>query len=95
MPRIVIPDDEPAVVSVSAAYARLDPTDVRQPIVRRRQDAHAASQVPRAAGVVAVASPATAGLPEIKPTIAMALNFIVGNEHIEVTVKIEIVRFAF
>ena len=29
MPLIVIPDDEPAVVSVSAAYARLNDMDVR------------------------------------------------------------------
>ena len=29
MPLIVIPDDEPAVVSVSAAYARLNGMDVR------------------------------------------------------------------
>src|SRR5437879_2917996 len=29
MPRIVIPDDEPVVVSVSAAYARLNGMDVR------------------------------------------------------------------
>ena len=47
------------------------------------------------AGVVAVASSATAGSPETKPTMATALNFIVGNEHIEVTTKIEIVRFVF
>ena len=47
------------------------------------------------AGVVAVTSSATAGSPEIKPTMATALNFIVGNEHIEVTAKIEIVRFTF
>jgi hypothetical protein len=47
------------------------------------------------AGVVAVASSAPVGSPEIKPTMATALNFIVGNEHIEVTAKIEIVRFTF
>ena len=47
------------------------------------------------AGLVAVASSATAGSPEIKPAMTTGLNFIVGNEHIEVTAKIEIVRFAF
>jgi hypothetical protein len=47
------------------------------------------------AGLVSVASSVTAGLPETKPAIATGLNFIVGNEHIEVTAKIEIVRFAF
>src|SRR4051812_46315029 len=29
MPRIVIPDDDPAVVSLSAAYKRLNPSDVQ------------------------------------------------------------------
>jgi len=47
------------------------------------------------AGLVAVASPPTAGSPETKPTMATGLNFIVGNEHIEVTAEIEIVRFGF
>ena len=30
-----------------------------------------------------------------KPAPASALNFIVGNEHVETTAKIEIVRFTF
>ena len=48
------------------------------------------------AGVVAaVSSPAPAGSPEGKPAVATALNFIVGNERIETTAKIEIVRFTF
>ena len=34
MPLIVIPDDEPAVVSVSAAYARLNGMDVRAYVSR-------------------------------------------------------------
>ena len=51
---------------------------------------------PDPAGVVAAASfPAPAGLPEVRPAVATALNFIVGNEHIEITAKIEIVRFVF
>ena len=33
--------------------------------------------------------------PGAKPTPAAALNFIVGNEKIETTAKIEIVRFTF
>lgn len=48
------------------------------------------------AGVVAAASsPATAGLGEARPVMVAALNFIVGNERIETTAKIEIVRFTF
>lgn len=47
------------------------------------------------AGLVASASSAApAGSPGAKPAPA-ALDFIVGNEHIEITAKIEIVRFAF
>lgn len=47
------------------------------------------------AGLVASASsPAPVGSPGAKPSPA-ALDFIVGNEHIEITAKIEIVRFAF
>jgi hypothetical protein len=48
------------------------------------------------AGVVAAASsPAPAGSPVAKPSTATALNFIVGNERIETTARIEIVRFTF
>ena len=48
-----------------------------------------------AAGVVAAASsPAPAGSPGTKPPPA-TLNFIVGNERVETTAKIEIVRFTF
>ena len=48
------------------------------------------------AGVVATASShAPAGSPAVKPAVTTALNFIVGNEHIEITAKIEIVRFTF
>lgn len=48
------------------------------------------------AGVVAAASsPAPAGSPGAKPSTATALNFIVGNERVETTAKIEIVRFMF
>jgi hypothetical protein len=48
------------------------------------------------AGVVAAASsPAPAGSPAAKPSTATALNFIVGNERVETTAKIEIVRFTF
>jgi hypothetical protein len=36
-----------------------------------------------------------AGSPGAKPTPGPALNFIVGNERIETTAKIEIVRFTF
>jgi hypothetical protein len=44
--------------------------------------------------VASASSPAPAGSPGAKPSPS-ALDFIVGNEHIEVTAKIEIVRFAF
>jgi hypothetical protein len=48
------------------------------------------------AGVAVAASPpAPAGSPATKPSTAAALNFIVGNERIETTAKIEIVRFTF
>ena len=45
--------------------------------------------------VAAVSSSAPAGSTEAKPAVATALNFIVGNERIETTAKIEIVRFMF
>ena len=48
------------------------------------------------AGVVATASfHAPAGPPAVRPAMTTPLNFIVGNEHIEITAKIEIVRFTF
>ena len=40
-------------------------------------------------------SPVPAGPPEAKPSPAAALNFIVGNERIETSARIEIVRFTF
>ena len=43
----------------------------------------------------AVPSIAPAGSPGAKPTPGTALNFIVGNERVETTAKIEIVRFTF
>ena len=45
--------------------------------------------------VVAASSPAPAGTPEAKPSTATALNFIVGNERVETSARIEIVRFTF
>lgn len=39
--------------------------------------------------------PATGGSRDGKPGTPTMLNFIVGNEHVEVTAKIEIVRFVF
>lgn len=45
--------------------------------------------------VAAASSPRPAGLLEEKPTGAGALSFIVGNERIETTARIEIVRFLF
>jgi hypothetical protein len=48
-----------------------------------------------AAGVAFDTSPPPAGAPEAKPSPATALNFIVGNERIETSARIEIVRFAF
>jgi hypothetical protein len=46
-----------------------------------------------AAGVVPSPSPPSA--PEAKPPPAAALNFIVGNERLETSARIEIVRFTF
>jgi hypothetical protein len=48
-----------------------------------------------AAGVAVDTSPLPAGAPEAKPSPAAALNFIVGNERIEASARIEIVRFTF
>jgi hypothetical protein len=45
--------------------------------------------------IPAAPSPAPAGSPGAKPAPGPALNFIVGNERIETTAKIEIVRFIF
>jgi hypothetical protein len=45
--------------------------------------------------VPAAPSPAPASFPGAKPASGPALNFIVGNERIETTAKIEIVRFTF
>ena len=45
--------------------------------------------------VPATTSPAPGGSPGAKPASGTALNFIVGNERIETTAKIEIVRFTF
>jgi hypothetical protein len=47
------------------------------------------------AGVVAVPSPAPAGSPAAKPSAPASLSFIVGNERVEMWMKIEIVRFTF
>jgi hypothetical protein len=44
---------------------------------------------------VATSSPSPASAPEAKPSPAAALNFIVGNERIETSARIEIVRFTF
>lgn len=52
-----------------------------------------ASETP--AVVPAAPSPPPAAAPGAKPTPGTALNFIVGNERIETTAKIEIVRFTF
>jgi len=48
-----------------------------------------------AAVIPATSSPVPASSPGAKPTPGPALNFIVGNERIETTAKIEIVRFTF
>jgi hypothetical protein len=48
-----------------------------------------------ASGVIVAPSPAATGSPRAQPSPAATLNFIVGNERIETTAKIEIVRFTF
>ena len=45
--------------------------------------------------IPATPSPAPGGSPGAKPAAGTALNFIVGNERVETTAKIEIVRFTF
>jgi hypothetical protein len=45
--------------------------------------------------IPAPTSPAPAGSPGAKPAPGTALNFIVGNERVETTARIEIVRFTF
>jgi hypothetical protein len=43
----------------------------------------------------AIPSAAPAASPGVKPTPGTGLSFIVGNEKIETTAKIEILRFTF
>jgi len=50
---------------------------------------------PDAGGVVVGAPSPSASAPEAKPSMATPLNFIVGNERIETSARIEIVRFTF
>jgi hypothetical protein len=50
---------------------------------------------PREGGGETTASSMPSASPDAKPSPAAALNFIVGNEKIETTAKIEIVRFTF
>ena len=45
--------------------------------------------------VVGASSPSPAGAPEAKPSPATSLNFIVGNERVETSARIEIVRLTF
>jgi hypothetical protein len=50
---------------------------------------------PREAGGETTAPSIPSPSPAAKPSPVAALNFIVGNEKIETTAKIEIVRFTF
>ncbi|MEY2564558.1 MAG: hypothetical protein QOH88_2751 [Verrucomicrobiota bacterium] len=59
--------------------------------VRNEKDKGPPRETVAEAPPVVPATPA----PGTKPASAPALNFIVGNEHIETTAKIEIVRFTF
>jgi hypothetical protein len=60
--------------------------------VRNEKDKGPAREV---AAETTAAAPSIPSSPGAKPTPAAALNFIVGNEKIETTAKIEIVRFTF
>jgi hypothetical protein len=60
--------------------------------VRNEKDKGPAREV---AAETTTAAPSIPSSPGAKPTPATALNFIVGNEKIETTAKIEIVRFTF
>jgi len=60
--------------------------------VRNEKDKGPAREV---AAETTTAAPSIPSSPGAKPTPAAALNFIVGNEKIETTAKIEIVRFRF
>ena len=61
--------------------------------VRNEKDKGPPREVGGDAGVVAASLPAPAGSPAGKSSVSGSLNFIVGNEHIETSMKIEIVRF--
>jgi hypothetical protein len=63
--------------------------------VRNEKDKGPPREVAAAGVVAAASSPAPAGSPGVKPSTATALNFIVGNERIETSARIEIVRFTF
>jgi hypothetical protein len=45
--------------------------------------------------IAATSAPSPAGAPRAKPSTIPALNFIVGNERIETSARIEIIRFTF
>jgi hypothetical protein len=70
---------------------------VRLVHVRNEKDKGPPREGAMDSGVAVATTPslATAGSPEGKPAAVAALNFIVGNERIETTAKIEIVRFLF
>jgi hypothetical protein len=64
--------------------------------VRNEKDKGPPRDVSAETAVVPGASvPAPAGSLEAKPAVVSALNFIVGNERIEIAARIEIVRFTF
>lgn len=64
--------------------------------VRNEQEKGPAREVAReTSGVASAPPPVPADSPGAKPSPGPALSFIVGNERIETTAKIEIVRFTF
>jgi hypothetical protein len=65
--------------------------------IRNEKDKGPLREVPadRALDLPAAASPGPAGSPPTKSPAVAALNFIVGNERIETSATIEIVRFKF
>ena len=63
--------------------------------VRNEKDKGPAREVVADSAGANSTSPTPAGSPSAKPSAGTALNFIVGNERIETSLKIEIVKFTF
>lgn len=63
--------------------------------IRNEKDKGPSREVGSDPGGLVATTPAPAGSPGAKPSPMAALNFIVGNERVETSARIEIVRFTF